>query len=228
MSVLFGEPQAKRGRARRALSCVVVGVAVMSAIWFARASLLRGAAEAWIVSDRLTTADAIAILGGGLETRPFAAADYYRAGLARKVLVADVRSSPSEKLGVQPRHAELNRSVLLKLGVPAERIETFGSAVSNTYEEALALRAWVSINHVAVVIVPTEMFSSRRVRWMLAQSLEGTGTRALVRVVEPLDYTRDNWWRHEQGVIAFQNEVVKYLYYRFRYRELPRDTSATS
>jgi hypothetical protein len=27
----------------------------------------------------------------------------------------------------------------------------------------------------------------------------------------------DNWWRHEAGVIGFQNEVIKYLYYRVKY-----------
>ena len=26
-----------------------------------------------------------------------------------------------------------------------------------------------------------------------------------------------DWWQHEEGVIAFQNEVIKYLYYRFKY-----------
>jgi hypothetical protein len=35
---------------------------------------LRGA---WVVSDSIAPADAIVVLGGGLETRPFAAADLY-------------------------------------------------------------------------------------------------------------------------------------------------------
>ncbi len=33
--------------------------------------------------------------------------------------------------------------------------------------------------------------------------------------VETLEYSTANWWQQEEGVIAFQNEVMKYVYYRF-------------
>jgi hypothetical protein len=46
--------------------------------WLARVQILQGVARAWIVSDSIGPADAIAVLGGGLETRPFAAADLYK------------------------------------------------------------------------------------------------------------------------------------------------------
>jgi hypothetical protein len=54
----------------------------VSAGWLARVQILQGAARAWIVSDSVVPADAIAVLGGGLETRPFAAADLYKKGMA--------------------------------------------------------------------------------------------------------------------------------------------------
>ena len=34
---------------------------------------------------------------------------------------------------------------------------------------------------------------------------------------EPPNYTRSEWWKTEAGIIAFQNEIMKYLYYRLKY-----------
>ena len=207
-------------RIRASLTCLVVALLCSAIAWYARAPMLRAAADAWIVSDPLAPADAVAIFGGGLETRPYAAADYYRAGLVNRILLADVRLSPSERLGAVVPHAALNRAVLAKLGVPLDRIEQFGTSVSNTYDEALALRAWARRTHAAAVIVPTESFASRRVRGLVSRALAGTQTRVLVLALDSPDYTRADWWRSEQGVIAFQNELLKYVYYRVKYRSL--------
>jgi uncharacterized SAM-binding protein YcdF (DUF218 family) len=171
----------------------------VSAGWLARVQILQGAARAWIVSDLIVTADAIAVLGGGLETRPFAAADLYKKGMARQILVSAVRPSPAEKLEIVPSHVELNRAVLLKLGVPPEAILSFGTDVSSTYEEAHALAEWARTNGVRSIIVPTEIFSSRRVHWMLDRELRTIGTRVEVQALPSLEYDIDNWWQHEAG-----------------------------
>jgi uncharacterized SAM-binding protein YcdF (DUF218 family) len=189
----------------------------VSAGWIARVQILQGVARAWIVSDSIVPADAVAVLGGGLETRPFAAADLYKRGMARQILISAVRPSPAEKLEIVPSHVELNRAVLLKLGVPPEAILSFGTDVSSTYEEARALAEWARNNGVRSIIAPTEIFSSRRVRWVLDKQLHSIGTRIEVQALPPFEYDADNWWQHEAGVIGFQNEVVKYFYYRLKY-----------
>jgi uncharacterized SAM-binding protein YcdF (DUF218 family) len=186
--------------------------------WFYRIPLLQGAASAWIVSDEVEAADAVAVFGGGLEERPFAAADYYRRGLVPKVLLAAARTSPSVKLGVWPSHVVLNYAVLTKLGVPESAIETFGNELSSTFEESMALREWAERHRARRIIVPTEVFSSRRVKWMMERALSGTRTQVRVPALESYEYRRDEWWRKEQGLIAFQNELIKYVYYRVRYR----------
>ena len=66
----------------------------VSAGWLARVQILRGAARVWIVSDSLVPADAVAVLGGGLETRPFAAADLYKKGMVRQILISAVKPGP--------------------------------------------------------------------------------------------------------------------------------------
>jgi hypothetical protein len=207
-----------RGHAARgAVVLFLLLVAFGAAVWFCREALLRGAADLWIVSDPVGPADAAAILGGGLSVRPFAAAEYYRKGLVQKILVADLELSKPEAAGILPSHTALNRTALVKLGVPETAIEIFGLGLLNTYKEAVALREWAVRTGALNVIVPTEIFSSRRVRWVLNHALAGTGVHVQVPALDHPDYSRREWWRSDKGVVAFQNEIIKYIYYRFKY-----------
>jgi uncharacterized SAM-binding protein YcdF (DUF218 family) len=201
---------------RRVLVLLAVLVALGAAAWFARAPLLTGVADAWIVSDPPGPADAVAIFGGGIDTRPFAAAEYYKQGLVAKIILSDVGSNPAEQIGVLSAQADIERAILLKLGVPAAAIETFGHKLTNTYEEAVALRDWAAQTGARSVIVPTENFSARRVRWVLRHVLPAD-IAVRVPAIDRRDYRRDDWWKSEKGVVAFQNELIKQMYYRLKY-----------
>jgi uncharacterized SAM-binding protein YcdF (DUF218 family) len=198
------------------LAVCAIAVAALAVGWLERNWVLRSAAWLWIVSDVVRPADAVAVFGGGIAERPFAAAEYYRNGLAKKVLVSSVPESRPNALGVVLSDTAANRQVLIKLGVPEDAIETFGKGLRNTYQEALALRAWVDRTGARSVIVPTEIFSARRVSWTLHRALP-EGLPLYVPALVPEEYDGDNWWQHERGLIAFQNEVVKFIYYRLRY-----------
>jgi uncharacterized SAM-binding protein YcdF (DUF218 family) len=197
--------------------------------WLDRAQILRAAVRAWVVSDSIAPADAVAVLAGGVKTRPFAAAAHYKRGTAKQVLVSSVRSSSGEQADNVPLDGawqvvrcsgptcDLNRVVLLKLGVPPESIASFGIEVSNTYEEARALAEWAKANKIRSIIVPTDFFSTRRVRWILNKQLSSVGVRVGVQALPPLEYAVDNWWQHEDAVSSFQIELIKYVYYRLKY-----------
>ena len=157
------------------------------------------------------------ILGGGLATRPFAAAELLQRGLADKILISQPPEQRAVSTGAMPSHAELNRQILLKLGVPAGAIETFGTANGNTREEAVALREWARRNTASVFIIPSEIFSARRVQWIFRREFFGTNVPSRSPSIEPSDYTNRDWWKTEHGLVAFQNEVLKYIYYRLKY-----------
>lgn len=184
--------------------------------WYTRVTLLQAAASWWIVSDEVEPSDVVAVFGGGLELRPFVAADYYKRGLVKRIALSNIGHSPVEDLGIEPSHVAANRAVMIKLGVPESAIETFGDNLKNTHEEAIALHRWAVANGVRSIIMPTEIFTSRRLAWMLHQVFGGD---AVIRVVavDPLNYNRKDWWRREAGLIGFQNEFIKYLYYRAEY-----------
>jgi uncharacterized SAM-binding protein YcdF (DUF218 family) len=201
----------------RALLVVLLLVAVGSLVaWHERAPLLQKAAQWWIISDEPEAADAVAVLGGGVNVRPFAAAAYYQDGLVTKILLSVNDVGPAAQLGAEPSDTEANRQVLLKLGVPETAIDTFGMGSHNTFEEVMALRDWAERTGAHRIIVPTEIFPARRVRWVMHRVL-GDKVTIIVPALDPLDYQTNNWWQREQGVVAFQNEILKYIFYRIRY-----------
>src|SRR5215831_6487426 len=113
-------------RWRRFLAVLAILAILGIGAWAGRDWLLLSAAELWVVSDPVGPADAAAVFGGGITDRPFAAAQYYRQGLVRKILISNARQGPAEKLGVVMSDTAASEAVLVKLGTPASAIETFG------------------------------------------------------------------------------------------------------
>jgi uncharacterized SAM-binding protein YcdF (DUF218 family) len=209
-------PQQRRSFGRLGAATLSL-ILLAAAIWLGREPLLRDTADLWIVSNPVTRADVVAVLGGGLEVRPFVAAELYKQGLVKKILVSNVAEPGLTEFLAIPGHSELNRMLLLKLGIPEAAIEMFGQANRSTRDEAFALRNWANQHDLSRIIIPTEIFTARRVQWIFNREFSGSSVRLEIPSFEPPDYTRVNWWKTEAGLITFQNEIMKYLYYRAKY-----------
>jgi uncharacterized SAM-binding protein YcdF (DUF218 family) len=190
-------------RFSRRLAMVILAVAGLVG-WLERETLLQEAADLWIVSDPLTHADAIVVLGGSFQTRPAAAADLYWRGLANKVLVSHWSDY------------QLNRAALLNLRVPASAIEAFGNGATNTREEAVALRGWAERNAASAFVIPSEPLFARRVQWIFRREFSGRPATIDVQAFDAPGYSREGWWKSDQGSMVF-NEILKYIYYRWKY-----------
>ena len=195
---------------------LLIGTLIVTAFIF-REPLLAAAARAWIISDPLTHADAIVVLGGGPETRPYEAARLFHLGAAPKILLMNPRPTPSSELGLTPTDADLARKVLLKKQVPANAILITSDIVTNSFDEAMAVCHWAKASGARSVIIPTDDFHTRRVRWLFNKKLHPLGVQVEVESVPVREYSCKDWWQHEQGIIAFQNELLKYAYYRCKY-----------
>jgi uncharacterized SAM-binding protein YcdF (DUF218 family) len=192
------------------IGMIVVIVVAVGFISLVGPLLLKGIAKVWLVSDSLDQADAIVVLGGGLDVRPAAAADLYVRGLAPRVAVGLSRFDHG-------RDAELNSQVLLQHGVPKTAILYFGFQPHNTYGEARGILEWVKTSGAKTVIVPTDFFPTRRVRWIFNRELAPAGVRVIVQAVTPPWYRVDDWWQHRAGWTHFGTEVVKLAYYQLKY-----------
>lgn len=185
--------------------------------WWQRAPLLKGAARLWIVSETPTPADAIVILGGGVELRTLKAAELYHAGFANRILVMQPERTELNTLGLIVDQAALTMQLLKLKNVPDSAIVLLDTEVTSTFEEAEALAIWSKANNAQSVLVTTDIFHTRRARWILNRKLKEIGVEVKMIAVPQKKYDADNWWQTEPGVIDFQNEVIKFAVYRWRF-----------
>lgn len=157
------------------------------------------------------------VLGGGLPRRPIEAARLYHAGYAPRILYSDVETNQLAVLGMMKPETTLTREVLTQQGVPESALVCIGHGTSSTYEEALAVREWFKKTGDRTLIVTTDEFHTRRVRRVFRKVLRPIGVRIQIKPVVLRDFTTTNWWHKEDGVVALQNELIKYLYYRVKY-----------
>ena len=64
------------------------------------------------------------------------------------------------------------------------------------------------------IIIVSDPFHTRRVRWLFRNELATTGAQILTGVAAPLKYTASNWWQTEQGLINSKTKLSIDGYYR--------------
>ncbi len=208
---LPGRPRWKRW----ALRLLVTGT-LLVVVYLCRGWLLPGVARFLDVSEPPQAVDAVMVLGGGAETRPFVAAGLVRAGLARRALVPTVRLDPAHEDGLTPPENEVIRRVLRVRGVPDAAIVTLPGEVDSTRDEARALNRFLEAEPDTTVAVVTNGFHTRRARMLFSHELGGRMDRVHF-VAAPTDgFDADNWWRSEGGFTCYVTEYFKLVYYGLR------------
>src|SRR5712692_3788452 len=129
----------RRNRRRLWLLVPVALVAVLVAL---RPWLLPLAGAFLDVSTPPHAVDDVLVLGGGASTRPFVAAELYKAGLAHRVLLPTVKKSLDSEDGLVPADHELMQLVLRARGVPADAIVLLPGEVDSTADEARSLQRY--------------------------------------------------------------------------------------
>jgi uncharacterized SAM-binding protein YcdF (DUF218 family) len=192
------------------IGSIFLVVVLLGFAWLGGPPLLRCMARLWAVSDSLDQADVIVVLGGGLDFRPAAAANLYKHGISRWVAVGISELD-------QGQEARRNREMLLQNGVPSTAIIDFTFRPHSTYGEARGVLQWARATGAKSVIIPVDIFPTRRVRWIFNHELSPAGIRVAVHAVTPPWYSVDDWWRYQAGWMHFRNELIKFVYYRLRY-----------
>lgn len=118
------------------------------------------------------------------------------------------------------RHGEHAQERALFQGVPADAIALDDSKVLSTFMEAERLKAWIAQSPYPVrsVIVVSDPFHMRRVRWTY-QKVFGDSIAVQMAPV-PFDLTpfQRTWWNDPQSRQNVREEYAKLVYYLFRYQ----------
>ena len=195
----------------------LVAIALVFGMWVLVAW---GAARFLIVSTPLHQADAIVVLSGSAvyKERTQRAAEYYRQGLANRILLTNdnLRGEWSSAEQRNPFFYERARNNLLILGVPADRVEVVPQPVTNTYDEAEALREYAVTHGLRSLLIVTSAYHSRRALWTLNRVFAGTGIEISLQSIETGEQTPPplTWWLHVRGWRMLVGEYVKNVYYR--------------
>lgn len=126
---------------RAAAWALLLLAAVLFLAYCFREPLLIQAGRWWIVDEPVVSAEAVVVLGGGAQSRPFAAAELVRDRVTTNVLLARVQATPTDQTGITTHESDLSHAFLLKKGVPENQIVLIGTNVASTYDEARAIRA---------------------------------------------------------------------------------------
>jgi uncharacterized SAM-binding protein YcdF (DUF218 family) len=168
-------------------------------------------APLWLdTSDAPENADALVILGGDF-SRELYAAELWKKGLAREIYVSQMAPVESilkiSRLGVRvPSEKEVSASILLKSGVPTNRIHFYGPSVS-TREEALSLKRTLPPGQRFIVV--TSPYHVTRARLIFRQEFDSNR----FRVVSTSENFPKAWWRHQKTARSVVLEILKLIHF---------------
>ncbi len=171
-------------------------------------------------------ADAVVLLNGGFNTRPFVAAALVRGGWAPKLIVSTVAARSNQISGMVPPHFDINLKVLDYGGVPRDRVVCLESDVNTTFDEAKAVADYLAEHPAKRLLIVTEGPHTRRARWIFKQVLAGRPIEILMFSGPADDFDNKNWWRSEDGFLYVVSEYFKLFYYGLRYGWLGYELAA--
>ncbi len=203
---------------------VALALAVVAALTTSWPTVAAHLARALIVRSNPSAADAVILLSGSAAQaeRVSRTVELYREGRVPRIFLTNdgVRGGWSRPRQSNPMMFERARDALLAAGIPQDSIVLLPETVRSTYDEARALRAYLSRHPLGSVLVVTSGYHSRRALWVFRRALSDTGTVIGIDPAPPGIQTPlpDEWWLTRRGWSNVAAEYPKLGYYFVRYR----------
>lgn len=154
-----------------------------------------------IVQERDPRRADVGVILAGKFTRAMYAADLYHQGLIPRIWITRPEREEGlaqlDQLGVPvPLQEEVSRQVLLKKGVPEDRIEFIGGGLINTIAEARLVAAMLAARpQYRSVLIVTSKFHVRRAEAIFRHVLAPSPGVEIAVVGTPYDrFVADRWW----------------------------------
>lgn len=202
---------------KRWFRVVSILLAIMLLFALSLKPILRGIGHYLNASDKSELTQMCFVLGGNSFERGIAAVQLWRQFPQQK-FVTTGGNFPYQILCLDTMmlECELTRHWMIHQGVPAEVIDTLGSAHS-TQEESEEILSWCQLHNARHITIISSAFHMRRVRMVFQDKFEAAGIRINFHGATAIDYNDMNWWQNEEGMIMANNELVKLFYYMVKY-----------
>ena len=203
---------ARRPRRRRWAFRLGIPLLLIALLYLTSPFWLRGYANLFRVNNP-APGDALVLLLGGIDHRPDGAARLYHQQIAPRILLCDSDVIP----GTRQVLSESTKARLVAAGVPAEAVTILPGVVTSTQDEALRVKVYVAEHPIRRLTVVTTSFHTARARWIFQRTLGVTGVEVRAAAIDDPRFNESNWYRKEEGLIAYFNETVKVFYYLLKY-----------
>ena len=167
--------------------------------------ILRGIGALLIYADPLKEADSVVALSGDTGDRVAEAARLYQKQYASYLFTTYTD---------EPARDALIRAAVIE-GIPADRVIVTEMQVSNTVDEARAIKALAKERAQDSLIIITDPFHTLRTRIIFRNVFRGSGIDVQVRPVGGHWYRSTTWWRTAEGRRYTLEEYLKILLYFF-------------
>ncbi len=211
---------------RRMFLAVFIGIVTIPFLVINSHALLSAAGRWLDVGGTPQRADAVVLLNGGYNTRPFVAAALVRGGWTPKVLLNTVALHALEADGTIPRSHEIALRVLEYGGVRRSEVKVLDVSAKTTYDEAIGVADYLAAHPAKRLLLVTEGPHTRRARWIFQRVLAAQRTEIAV-VSAPTDgFDYAVWWRSDDGFLFVVSEYLKLFFYALRYGWLGYEITA--
>lgn len=166
---------------------------------------LRAAGAYLIIASNADAANAIIVLSGGDDTRMKEALRLYNEDYADKIILTET----GQKLeGYKQLYSFDMRIVLLSSGVPSGNIFVTEKNVSNTRDEALAVKKLMLSQQMLSAIIVTDPYHTRRAYGIFQDVFRGSGIKLMIQPTSNSWYNSRTWFYKLEG---WKITVLEYI-----------------
>ncbi len=209
----------------RRIFCLIFGpftgmFAVLAFITWLAPGITLGPLGKWMIDeDPLVKAEAIFVPGGEPSERAKEAAKIFHSGFAPRIFTTGgIVPSEIKAVGLNLPAAVITKQALLRHKVPLFKIKPIKEGTS-TYEEFQTIYRICQEKNYHSVIVVSSKFHTKRIQLIKEHFREKNPypLQIIVRGAPAEGYKEKKWWKYEAGMIFWFQELMKRIYYEFKY-----------
>lgn len=170
-----------------------------------------------VAEDPLEQTDMCFVLGGLSYERGLEAYHVYQQFPQQKFATTGA-NYPTQLMALDTviMEANLTRHMMLGKGIPAENVTPLLMGTS-TMEESEGILKFCQENHFTRITILSSAFHLRRVKNVFEEKFADAGIEVRYHGSTSSDFSPENWWKDEEGLITTNNEYIKLLYYAIKY-----------